>query len=142
MPRYPKGTRKNTNTSEKNNTRKEKLSVKLNKCIEEKNKYKDSRDPRQHMKYLKLSQEIMKIHNDIENLDDTKRLEESVIEGIIEQFADNLDVDVKNEIKSKLAKMTYDKKYRSCFSGKPSINLYHQAVDKLSCFIKYGDKIE
>jgi hypothetical protein len=142
MARSSKGTRKNTNTSEKNTTRKEKLSVKLNKCIEEKNKYKNSRDPRQHMKYLKLSQEIMKIQNDIENLDDTKHLDESVVEDIINQFADNLDVDVKNDIKSKLAKMTYDKKYRSCFTGKPSINLYHQAVDKLSCFIKYGDKIE
>lgn len=142
MPRLPKRTSKNTNTSEKNTTRKEKLSIKIKKCIEEKNKYKDSRDPRQHMKYLKLSQEIMRLDNEIENLDDTKCLDESVIEDIIEQFANNLDIDVKNDIKSKLAKMTYDKKYRSCFSGKPSVNLYHQAVDKLSCFIKYGDKIE
>lgn len=137
----PKGTQK-TSRKPNNTTKKEKLAKKLAKTMEERNKYKNATTPKAQMKYMKLSQKVMMMENEIENLDDAKHLDESVIDGIMDQYANNLEENVKAEIKSKLAKLTYDKNYRSCFSGEASINLYHQAVDKLSCFTKYGDKIE
>jgi hypothetical protein len=144
MPRCPKGTRKNkaTGNCDKVDTKKEKLQAKLQKCITEKNRYKESTAPKDHAKYLKLDQKCFLIMNEIENLDDAKKLDEATINSILDQYMYNTEPSVKEELKSKLAKLTYDKKYRSCFTGEPSINLYHQAVDKLSCFVKYGDKIE
>ena len=38
--------------------------------------------------------------------------------------------------------LTYDNKYINCFTGKKSLNLYSMAIDKVSCFLKYGDEIQ
>ena len=144
MPRCPKGTRKNnaTGNCDKDNTKKEKLQAKLQKCITEKNRYKDASAAKDHAKYLKLKQKCWLIENEIENLDDAKHLDEATIDSIIDQYMHELEPAAKEELRAKMRKLTYDKKYRSCFTGEPSINLYHQVVVKLSCYVKYGDKIE
>jgi hypothetical protein len=144
MPRCPKGTRKNnaTGNCDKIDSKKEKLQEKLKKCITEKNKYKDATSAKDNLKYLKLQKKCWLIENEIENLDTTKHLDENTIESILDQYMSDLEPSAKEELRAKMQKLTYDKKYRSCFSGEPSINLYHQVVDKLSCFVKYGDKIE
>ena len=144
MPRCPKGTRKNkaTGNCDKDNTKKEKLQVKLQKCITEKNRYKGAKAAKDHAKYLKLEQKCWLIENEIENLDAAKHLDEATIESIIDQYMYDLEPAAKEELRAKMRKLTYDKKYTSCFTGEPSVNLYHQVVDKLSCYVKYGDKIE
>jgi len=154
MPRCPKGTRKNKATGNCDTvnantvnaktviTKKEKLQDKLQKCITEKNRYKESTAAKDHAKYLKLDQKCWLIENEIENLDSDKHLDEATIDSIIDQYMHHLESAAKEELRAKMRKLTYDKKYTSCFTGEPSINLYHQVVDKLSCYVKYGDKIE
>jgi superfamily II DNA helicase RecQ len=144
MPRCPKGTRKNnaTGNCDKGDSKKEKLTEKLQKCITEKNRYKESTAAKDHAKYLKLDQKCWIIENEIENLDSDKHLDEATIDSIIDQYMHQLEPAAKEELREKMRKLTYDKKYRSCFTEKPSINLYHQVVDKLSCYVKYGDKIQ
>ena len=140
-----KGTRKNASVN-KINSKKEKMQTKLQeklqKCITEKNRYKDATAPKDHAKYLKLKQTCWLIQNEIENLDSDKHLDESIIESIIDQYMYDETQEKKEELKLKMRTLTYDKKYRSCFTEEPSINLYHQIVDKLSCYVKYGDEIE
>ena len=144
MPRCPKGTRKNnaTGNCDKLDSKKEKLTAKLQKCMTEKNRYKEATAAKDHAKYLKLQQTCWLIENEIENLDASKYLDEATIDSIIDQYMHHLEPAAKEELRAKMRKLTYDKKYRSCFTGEPSINLYHQVVDKLSCYVKYGDKIE
>jgi hypothetical protein len=62
-----------------------------------------------------------------------KHLDEATIKSIADQYIDNVEPATQEELRTKMRKLTYDKKYRSCFTGKYSINLYHQVVDKLSC---------
>ena len=138
-----KGTRKNVSvTNSKKEKMQTKLQEKLQKCITEKNRYKDATAPKDYAKYLKLKQKCWLIENEIENLDSDKHLDESIIESIIDQYMYDETQEKKDELKSKMRTLTYDKKYRSCFTEEPSINLYHQVVDKLSCYVKYGDEIE
>jgi hypothetical protein len=119
-----------------------KLQAKLQKCITEKNKYENATAPKDHEKYLNLKQKCWLIENEIENVDSDKHLDESTIESIIDHYLSDETPEMKEDLKSKMRTLTYDKKYRSCFSEEASINLYHQVVDKLSCYIKYGDKIQ
>lgn len=146
MPRCPTGTRKNKITGNCDKTsskpqlsKKQKLTEKLEKCITEKNRQKDATNRK---KYYELEEKCSRIMNEIENLDTSKTLDESVIESIIDQYVSHLESSLKDELREKMRKLTYDKKYRSCFSSEPSVNLYHQVVDKLACYVKYGDKIE
>jgi hypothetical protein len=144
MPRCPKGTRKNNTTGncDKVDSKKEKLQEKLQKCITEKNRYKESTAAKDHEKYLKLNHKCWLIENEIENLDSDKHLDEATVESIINQYMHDLEPSAKEDLRTKMRKLTYDKKYRSCFSGKASINLYHQVVDKLSCYVKFNVKIQ
>jgi len=144
MPRCPKGTRKNnaTGNCDKTDSKREKLQAKLQKCVTEKNRYKESTAAKDHAKYLKLDQKCWLIENEIENLDSDKHLDEATIDSIIDQYMHHLESAAKEELRAKMRKLTYDKKYTSCFTGEPNVNLYHQVVDKLSCYVKYGDKIQ
>jgi len=138
-----KGTRKNVSViNSKKEKMQTKLQEKLQKCITEKNRYKDATAPKDHEKYLNLKQKCWLIENEIENVDSDKHLDEATIESIIDHYLSDETPEMKEELKSKMRTLTYDKKYRSCFTEEPSINLYHQVVDKLSCYVKYGDEIE
>ena len=79
------------------------------------------------------------LKNQIENLNTDKKLTEEEVLHIITLY--KLYGKERDKIKEKLMNLTYDNKYMSCFTGKPSLNLYSMAIDKLSSFLKYGDEI-
>ena len=139
--------RRNKANSRKNTTQKggnqiDKLKGKLRKCLDKLNKFKEGKDlmslkPSEGLKLMKLHEECNKIQNSIDNLDKTKRLNEEEIMLIINPY-DHLDEAEKEELVKKMEKMTFDKKYKSCFSGKKSENLFFQVKDKVECYFKYG----
>jgi hypothetical protein len=144
MPRCPKGTRKNKRSGicEKNNTsRKQQLEIKLKTCLDdfEKLKNKQNRNLTEQKKYQKLYSKCMDLDNKIENLNTDKHLTEEEVLGIMEPY--NIDSEIRESIKRKLMDLTYSEKYKSCFTGKKTKNLYYMADEKLACFFKYGDTI-
>jgi hypothetical protein len=142
MARCPTGTRKNKvtgNCESKNTSRKQQLEIKLKTCLSDLKKLKNYTNLIEQKKYYKLIDKCRDLDNEIENLDKNKHLSEKEALDIIEPY--NIDGKEKEEIKQKLMKLTYDKKYISSFTGKKSANLYSMASDKLACFFKYGDKI-
>lgn len=144
MPRCPKGTRKNKKTGicEKNNTsRKQQLEGKLKKCLDdyEKLRNKKNKNLTEQKKYHKLYEKCMDLDNKIENLNTDKHLTEKDVLDIMAPY--NIAEEDKESIKQKLMALTYSEKYKSCFTGKKSSNLYHMADDKLACFFKFGDQI-
>jgi hypothetical protein len=66
-----------------------------------------------------------------------KKLTEEEVLDILELY----NIKEKDDIKIKLMHLTYDNKYISCFTGKNCENLYSMVMDKLACFLKYGDEI-
>ena len=142
MPRCPNGTRKNKLTGvceNKITTKTRKLELKLRTCLADLEKFKHHKNAREQRKYFKLIDRRIDLENQIENLDvDNKLTEEKVME-IITLY--KIDGEEKDEIKQKLMNLTYDNKYISCFTGKKTLNLHSMAMDKLSCFLKYGDEI-
>jgi hypothetical protein len=143
MPRCPKGTRKNKKTGvcENNNTsRKQQLEIKLKTCLDDFEKLKTKkRNLTEQKKYQKLYSKCMDLDNKIENLNTDKRLTEEEVLGIMAPY--NIDFENRESIKQKLMALTYSEKYKSCFTGKKTKNLYYMADDKLACFFKYGDQI-
>jgi hypothetical protein len=47
---------------------------------------------------------------------------------------------IKKEVVQRMKKLTYDKKYKSCWDGRPQTDLWSQSLNKVQCFLKYGDK--
>jgi hypothetical protein len=139
--------RRNKPNSKKNTTLKggnkvDKLKDKLHKCLDKINKLKKGKDlmslnPSEGLKLMKLHEECNKIQNSIDNLDKTKRLNEEQIMLILDPY-DDLEKAEKEELVEKMKTMTFDKKYKSCFSGKKSENLFSQVKDKAECYLKYG----
>ena len=143
MPRCPKGTRKNKKTGicENNNTRKQQLEIKLKKCLDELKKNKNYKNLTEQKNYRKLESKYIELKYKIENLDTNKHLTEEEVLSIMEPYTIDIDSENRESIKQKLMALTYSEKYKSCFSGKKTKNLYYMADDKLACFFKYGDKI-
>ena len=159
MPRCPNGSRRNKSTGvcDKNISRRNKstrvykknkkeiLMNKLQKCIAEADKMK-RKNPNILMsvgpdllKYGKLIIKCRDLQYEIDNLDESKHLNEEDISSILHPYADNSQYpDIKDMMINKLKKITYDKKYKNCFGGEKSLNLYYQAKDKVDCFFKYG----
>ena len=139
MPRCPNGTRKNKATKSCENIitlKKRKLELKLRICLDNLEKIKHHKNATQL--YFKLNDRRTDLENQIKNLD-ANHLSEKEVLDIITLY--KIDEKEKDEIKQKLMNLTYDKKYINCFTGKKSLNLYSMAIDKLSCFLKYGDEI-
>jgi hypothetical protein len=143
MPRCPKGTRKNKKTGicENNNTRKQQLQIKLKGCLDELKKNKNYKNLTEQKKYRKLLYKCEDLDDKIKNLDTDKHLTEEEVLRIMEPYNVDIDSENRESIKQKLMALTYSEKYKSCFSGKKTKNLYYMADDKLACFFKYGDKI-
>jgi hypothetical protein len=143
MPRCPKGTRKNKKTGicENNNTRKQQLEIKLKGCLAELKKNKNYKNLTEQKKYRKLLYKCEDLDDKIKNLDTDKHLTEEEVLRIMEPYTIDIDSENRESIKQKLMALTYSEKYKSCFSGKKTKNLYYMADDKLACFFKYGDKI-
>jgi hypothetical protein len=145
MPRCPKGTRKNKKTGicENNtNTRKQQHEIKLKKCLDDYAKLRNkNRNLTEQKKYRKLESKCIELKDKIENLDTNKHLTEEEALSIMEPYTIDIDSENRESIKQKLMALTYSEKYKSCFSGKKTKNLYYMADDKLACFFKYGDKI-
>ena len=62
---------------------------------------------------------------------------------ILEQTGLNesgLNQKIKKEVVRRMKKLTYDKKYKSCWDGRPQTDLWSQSLNKVQCFLKYGDK--
>jgi hypothetical protein len=115
------------------------LIKKLELCFVELKKFKNYKNLTDQKKYFKLMDTLNNLENQIENLNIDKKLTEEEVLHIITIY--KLDGKERNEIKEKLMNLTYDNKYVSRFTGKPSLNLYSMANDKLSSFLKYGDEI-
>ncbi len=111
----------------------------LELCLDELKKFEKYKNVTQQKKYFKLMNTLNNLKNQIENLNTDKKLTEEEVLHIITLY--KLDGKERDEIKEKLMNLTYDNKYMSCFTGKPSLNLYSMAIDKLSSFLKYGDEI-
>ena len=144
MPRCPKGTRKNKKTGicENNtNTRKQQYEIKLKGCLDELKKNKNYKNLTEQKKYRKLLYKCEDLDNKIKNLDTDKHLTEEEALRIMEPYTIDIDSENRESIKQKLMALTYSEKYKSCFSGKKTKNLYYMADDKLACFFKYGDQI-
>lgn len=123
----------------------DKLKVKLRKCLDKLNKFKKGKDltsmsPSEELKLMKLHEECNKIQNSIDNLDKEKRLNDEQIMMILNPY-DDLEKDEKEDLVEKMKNLTFDKKYKSCFSGKKSENLFFQVKDKVECYFKYGTKV-
>jgi hypothetical protein len=147
MPRCPKGTRKNKktgiceNNNNNNKTRKQQLEIKLKKCLDELKKNKNYKNLTEQKNYRKLESKCIELKYKIENLDTNKHLTEEEVLSIMEPYTIDIDSENRESIKERLMALTYSEKYKSCFSGKKTKNLYYMADDKLACFFKYGDKI-
>ena len=143
-------TRRNKANSRQNCTQRggnqiDKLKVKLRKCLDKLNKFKKGKDltsmsPSEELKLMKLHEECNKIQNSIDNLDKTKRLNEEEIMSILHPY-DDLEEDEKEDLVKKMKNLAFDKKYKSCFSGEKSANLFFQVKDKVECYFKYGTKV-
>jgi len=48
--------------------------------------------------------------------------------------------ELKRTVLKSMRKLTYDRKYKSCWDGKPQRDIWSQALSKVQCFLKYGDK--
>jgi len=143
MPRCSKGTRKNKKTGicENNNTRKQQLEIKLKGCLAELKKNKNYKNLTEQKKYRKLLYKCEDLDDKIKNLDTDKHLTEEEVLRIMEPYTIDIDSENRESIKQKLMALTYSEKYKSCFSGKKTKNLYYMADDKLACYFKYGDEI-
>jgi hypothetical protein len=140
MPRCPNGTRKNKFSGIcENPSKKKKVELKLELCLVDLKKFENYKNLSEQKKYFKLIDTIRQLENELENLDTDKKLSEEEVENIITPY--KIGEKEKEEIKQKLMMLTYDNKYISCFTGKKSANLHDMAMDKLSCFLKYGDEI-
>jgi hypothetical protein len=149
MLRCPNGTRKNkrtgicegknTSSVNKNTSRKQQLEIKIKECLDDLKKFKNYKNLTEQKKYHKLIAKCRDLDNKIENLDENKHLTETEVLSIMDPY--NIDDKEAVEIKRKLMALTYSEKYKSCFSGKKTKNLYYMADDKLACFFKYGDQI-
>ena len=143
-------TRRNKANRRKNATQKggnqiDKLKVKLRKCLDKLNKLKNKKSlksmtPSEISKLMKLQEECNKIQNSIDNLDKTKRLNEEEIMSILHPY-DDLEEDEKEDLVEKMKNLAFDKKYKSCFSGEKSANLFFQVKDKVECYFKYGTSV-
>lgn len=166
MPRCPNGTRKNkatlqceklaTNETPKksvSSTKKKQdaLVKKYNTCLAKLRKVGPIENISQLRKHTDLIQECQKIHDEIDNLDTTKKLSESDVQIIMQNniydiFGDKNKNEIYSpkeieEIENKLRNLTYDKDYVCAFTGKKADNLFHMASDKLQAFVKYGDEM-
>jgi hypothetical protein len=140
--RCPNGTRKNKvtgNCENKITSKTKKLELKLKVCLANLEKVKHHKNAAEQKKYFKLNDRVIKLENQLENLDVDNKLTEEEVLKIITLY--KIDENDKDEIKEKLMNLTYDNKYKSCFTGKKSLNLYSMATDKVACFLKYGDEI-
>jgi hypothetical protein len=115
------------------------LIKKIELCFVQLNKFENYKNLTEQKKYFKLMDTLNNLKNQIENLNTDKKLTEEDVLHIITLY--KLNGKEKDEIKEKLMNLTYDNKYICCFTGKKSLNLYSMAIDKLSCFLKYGDEI-
>jgi len=72
-----------------------------------------------------------------------QQLSKSDIQSILEQtglLVVGVNKQLKKETVQQIKKLTYDPKYESCWDGKPQSDLWSQALSKVQCFLKYGDK--
>jgi len=74
--------------------------------------------------------------------DSNHKLTASDIKSILSESGIPVDnVADKRMITAKLRTLKYDPNYESCWDGKPQRDLYAQALAKVQCWSKYGDRI-
>lgn len=155
--RCPNGTRRNNKTGNcesrmkpmspkvKVSNKVEKLRQELVECEEQRNaayhKFNSTQSGKEYKIFIKLRNKCMKLEDAMYNADTNLRLTEEEADKILhDQRVDEEDEEY-DELKEKLMNLTYDKKYMSDFTGKPTRNLYNMAQDKLSSYYKYGSDI-